>query len=88
MDKTALNAINKFFYFSMNFPYDFIEKVWGDEPWLVNHLKGKFNGLYDSDGSYGVINAFYGELSTSNRIKLMDWVMNNYSDEIKLSFNE
>ena len=88
MRETSLNAINKFFYFSMNFPYNFIEKVWENEPYLAKHLRGKFEGLYRLYGSYGVINAFYGELDTNNRIKLMDWVMNNYDGEIKLRFDE
>ena len=81
-------AINKFFYFSMNYPSNFIQKVWGEStPYSLSaHLQEKFNDLYDKYGSYGVMNAFYGELSTNNRVKLMDWVMDNYNDEQKISF--
>ena len=84
MREISLIAINKFFYFSMNYPYNFIDKVWADDEWLAKHLREKFEGLHQLYGSYGVINAFYGELSTNNRIKLMEWVMNNYNDEIKI----
>lgn len=86
MNREALTAINKWFYFSMNYPYGFIEKIWGDEPWLANHIKSKFDHLYDVYGSYGVINALYGELDTTNRVKFMNWVMNNYNNEIAIKF--
>lgn len=88
MDKTSLNAINKWMFFTFNFPNDFIEKIWADEPYLVSHLKSKFLSLYNYHGSYGVIPAFYGELSANNRMKMMQWVMDNYTDEQKLNFGE
>ena len=88
MDKTSLNAINKFFYFSMNYPHDFIEKVWSDDIWLAKHLRNKFEVQYIKHGSYGVVNAFYGELDWNNRIKLMNWVMNNYNDEQNVYYGE
>lgn len=87
MDKTSLIAINKWMFFTFNFPNDFIEKVWADEPYLVDHFKAKFNSLYYR-GSYGVIPAFYAELDMSNRMKLMQWVMDNFNDEQKLRFND
>lgn len=83
----SIEAINKFFYFSMNFPQNFIEQIWGeDKPYsLTEHLKQKFNHLYSLHGCYGVMHAFYGELSTNNRVKLIEWVMENYNDEIKIN---
>jgi len=88
MDKTSLIAINKWMFFVFNFSGDFIDKVWADNPSLVNHLKSKFNSLYNHYGSYGVIPAFYGELDMNNRMKMMQWVMDNYNDEQKLKFND
>lgn len=86
MNKEALTAINKWFYFSMNYSHDFIEKIWGDEPWLAKHIREKFEHLYGLYGSYGVINALYGELDTTNRVKFMNWVMSNYNNEIAINF--
>lgn len=88
MEKTYLIAINKWFYFSMNYTYGFIEKVWGDTPMLAEHLRGKFEGLCRYHDSYGAMNAFYAELDWDNRVKLMNWVMENYNDEQRINFGE
>jgi hypothetical protein len=86
--ENELKAINKWFYFTMNYPNDFIEKVWADEPWIVGHLKGKFEHYYESYGCNGVFSQFYAALDNGNRIKLLTWVMENYDDEQKLNFKE
>ena len=70
-----ITAINKWVFFCNNYPSDFIEKTWEGDSSLIAHLKGKFEYLYKWHGSYGVMHAFYGELSWSNRVKLMEWVM-------------
>lgn len=90
MNKEALIAINKWVYFALNYPSDFIEKVWGErKPYnLTDHLIGKFNDYYDRYGSNGAVTAFYANLDQSNQIKLMDWVMSNYNDEQKLRFKD
>ena len=72
----------------MNYPYNFIEKVWADEKLLINHLKSKFDHYYDTYGSRAVMNTFYCELDGENKQKLMSWVLDNYNDEQKLRFNE
>lgn len=82
----SMTAINKWVFFCMNYPYDFIEKVWADEKWLINHLKGKFDHYYDTYGSRAVMNTFYCELDGTNKQKLMAWVLDNYNSEQKLSF--
>jgi hypothetical protein len=88
--KISLMAINKWQYFMYNYPYNFIESVWGKREKfnLTDHLQEKFNALYEKKGSYGVIPAFYAELDGTNRKLLMEWVMANYNDEQKLSFKE
>ena len=88
MNKTSLIAINKWVFFCMNYPHDFIEQVWKDEQWLVNHLRGKFASIYDAYGSRAVMNTFYCELDGGNKQKLMTWVMDNFNDEQKLRFND
>ena len=83
--KEKLTAINKWMFFIYNYPYNFIDSIWGNEPWLVNHLKGKFNAYYEDYGAYGVIPKFYAELDSSNKIKMMSWVMENFNGEQKLN---
>ena len=86
--KESMTAINKWVFFCMNYPYDFIEQVWADEKWLIDHLKGKFNAYYEDYGSRAVMNTFYCGLDGNNKQKLMSWVLNNYNDEQKLRFTE
>ena len=88
--RNSMVAINKWQYFMYNYPYNFIESVWGErKPYnLTDHLSNKFDALYESKGSYGVIPAFYAELDGNNKKRLMEWVLNNYNDEQKLNFNE
>ena len=77
-------AINKFFYWSMNFDgtLDWIDEIWDKN--MADHLREKFMAMYDTYGAMGVINGFYGELDTENRRKLIQWVMDNYNNEIKI----
>ena len=100
--KIAMQAINKWFYYAMN--YRVVEVEVGDYNgtrteylpdffnafplWLRGHLAGKWNTLYEKYGSHAVLMAFYGELSSNYRKDLMAWVLENYNDEQKLSFNE
>lgn len=86
MKELSMTAINKWVFFCMNYPYDFIDKVWADETWLAKHLKGKFDYYYDQYGSRAVMNTFYCELDGENKQKLMSWVLDNYNDEQKLRF--
>ena len=84
----SMTAINKWVFFAMNYPYDFIDKVWANEKILAQHLKGKFSYYYDTYGSRAVMNTFYCELDGENKQKLMAWVLDNYNDEQKLSFKK
>ena len=88
MDKISLIAINKWVYFCMNYPHNFIEQAWAGEQWLIDHLKGKFNGYYEDYGPRGVMNTFDCNLDGANKQKLMAWVMDNFNDEQKLRFND
>ena len=100
--KTAMVAINKWFYYAMNYnvvPVE-IEDYQGKRTEYLpdcfeafpKHLRGhlfeKWESLYESYGSRAVLMAFYGELDWSNRKLLMEWVLNNYNDEQKMSFKE
>ena len=100
--KTAIIAINKWFYYAMN--YNVVGMLVKDfegerteylpdcflafPPYLRKHLAGKWESLYESYGSRAVLMAFYAELSPSYRKDLIKWVMENYNDEQKMIFNE
>lgn len=100
--KTAMLAINKWFYYAMNYPVVEVEVVDFDgtkkeylpdcfnafPKTLRAHLAKKWDTLYGLYGSRAVLMAFYAELSPNYRKDLMEWVLNNYNDEQKLSFNE
>ena len=101
-NKIAMQAINKWFYYAMNYNVVKVEVADFDGnhteylPDFFNafplhmrkHLAGKWNSLFEDYGSHAVLMAFYGELSSNYRKDLMAWVLENYNDEQKLNFNE
>ena len=100
--KTAMVAINKWFYYAMNYNVVEVEVADFDGTHTENlpdffnafpmhlrkHLAGKWNYGYETYGSRAVLMAFYGELDGTNRKRLMEWVLENYNDEQKLNFKE
>lgn len=100
--KIAMVAINKWFYYAMNYRVVEVEVSTFDgdtKMWLPDffnafpktmraHFASKWNYGYEEYGSRAVLMWFYGELSTNYRIDLMEWVLENFNDEQKLNFNE
>lgn len=72
------SPINNFVMFGYNYPPDFIEQVWADDPRMAQHFKEKFGTYYEKYGSNGVMNAFYVNLSGDHQRKLEDWIQANY----------
>jgi hypothetical protein len=100
--KIAMTAINKWFYYAMNYNvvemevenFDgtttmYLPDCFNAFPKTLRaHLAGKWDFLYEKYGSRAVLMAFYAELSSNYRKDLMEWVLNNHNDELKLNFNE
>lgn len=94
----ALNAVQAFFFYSMNYdslPYheldnddytcyvpEFILKA----KWHCNvrHMAEKWLSAVKSWGNYGAMMKFYSELDFQNRIAMLEWIFDNYSDFKKL----
>ena len=57
----------------------FFESFGDKDTSLRNHLYSKWRGYYESEGSGGVMNRFWSELSKNNQEKLADWIKENYT---------
>lgn len=100
--KISMIAINKWFFYAMNYnvvPVEVEDYKGKRTEYLPDcfkafsiydraHLAGKWNACYEDYGSRAVLMAFYAELDGDNRKLLMEWVLNNYNGERKLSFKE
>ena len=100
--KISMIAINKWFYYAMNYPVvpvevadfdgtrnEYLPDFFNAFPlYLRKHLMKKWNAYYEDYGSRAVLMVFYGELDGENKKILMEWVLNNYNDEQKISFKE
>ncbi len=73
-------AVLNFAYFTANFPSDFIEKAWNDEPHLAQHLHEKILGYAKDEGfiSAGTFMKWFFDLDAENKEILINWIQNNY----------
>ena len=67
-------AINKWIFFTLNYPWDFISQIWG-EGTMGQHIRSKFDGD---------MNRLYCELDKHNAELLLNYVLENYNDERKV----
>lgn len=100
--KVAMEAINKWVYFSLN--YNVVSYTYNQSSgesttvyvpeflvainWTcpISHMIGKWKYASRSEDAHSYLTRFYTELDSQNSELLMEWVMNNYNDEIKLSY--
>lgn len=100
--QVALKAINKWLFFGWNYRTvwhtwtnannqvrggylpEFIVKV----KWTCNieHMHYKWLSATRSHNTDAYLVRFYAELDTTNRMLLMEWVMQNYNGEAHISF--
>lgn len=98
--KNAIMAINKWFYFAMN--YKTILHEWEgasgirrsehlpeflvQAQWTCNldHMYSKWRTATSSQNPSAYLMNFYAELDNANRIIFIEWLMTNYNDEKKI----
>jgi hypothetical protein len=78
--KNLHKSIVNFCYFTANFPSNFIEKCWGKDHWLFDHLMSKLSSKCDKSGcvTKGAFMNFFMDLDTENQEKLLTWIDDNY----------
>lgn len=95
--KIAMMAINKWVFFSLNYsmvvhqyttsfgtehsvivPQFLVEAKWNCS---FKHMLDKWNEVIRYKDSRTYLLRFYCELSTANRIALLEWVVKNYHNE-------
>ena len=100
--KVAMSAINKWFYYAMNYNVVEVEVLTfkGKEThmlpdffnalpmYLRAHIESKWEYAYGEYGSRAALMWLYGELDWANRKSVMEWVLTNYNDEQPIPFNE
>jgi hypothetical protein len=74
-DDDYANIITHWNMFCFNFPYGFIENVYGEN---TSHFEMKWVRAYERAGSTGAVNKFFTEMSSNNQELLTDWVYDNY----------
>lgn len=98
--KTAIIAINKWFYFAMNYEtishewesisgerrVEYLPRFLKEAKWTCNldHMLAKWNMATQSKNPYAYLMNFYAELDEANRKALLEWVMENYNGERKI----
>lgn len=94
--KTAIKAINKFMFYSWNYHLvevqlqngknvyvpEFIKEV----KWNCNldHIIGKWFHCCKDDEPHAYLSRFYSEMGVANRQAMLEWILLNYNDEIKI----
>jgi len=74
-DDNYAKIITHWNLFCFNFPYGFIQNVYGEN---TSHFEMKWVRAYESAGSTGAVNKFFTEMSSNNQELLTDWVYDNY----------
>lgn len=95
--KNAIVAINKWFYFAMNYKTvlhewtgasgqhrsEYLPSFLVEAKWTCNldHMLSKWNVATHSSNPSAYLMDFYAELDNANRIALLEWLMANYNGE-------
>ena len=70
--------LRQFILFAHNYPHNFIEEVWKDEPMMAQHLRDKFDGYAKChDNSIALVMKFMAELSADKLQELEVYILAN-----------
>ena len=70
--------LRKIIVFSHNYPHNFIEEVWKDEPMMAQHLRNKFDGYAKwHENSIALVMKFMAELSADKLQELETYIKEN-----------
>lgn len=75
MQQRPQDFISKYVIFGYNYPINFIQAAWKDNPDMAKHLQSKFSSYYDQVGSSAVMSKFYVNLDGKNREILVNYIM-------------
>lgn len=69
---------SNFIYFCFNFPYGFIDTIFGKTT-IGNHLQSKFNSFTNNgQNSALAVLKLFAEMSDDNQEIFLEWINNNY----------
>ena len=77
-DEKAEVVINAM-YFITNYPSNFIEDCWVDEPEMIDWFTNKYLGFYKTYGSTAAPVVFFLYLGAGHQKKLAKWINTNYN---------
>jgi hypothetical protein len=73
-------GMKRFHAFAYNFPYDFIENCWADNPRIAEHLRKKFNMYLNECESLEGFMRFVQSLDLDNERKLFNYIDDYYEN--------
>jgi len=78
--RNNVDSTINFMYFANNFPHDWMDRVWGKDNHIYNHLADKWFSLNRSNSVGGTLNFFkmFMELDNKNKTILLTWIEENY----------
>ena len=97
--EAAIQGINRFIFYAWNYDQEQVSintasgvrNVWLPKAlvhakWNCNigHIANKWFESAEHGNPHSYFIRFYGELSSDNRRALLEWVLENYKDEIKI----
>lgn len=71
------NPMTTFVMFSLNYPHNFIEQCFTGV--MQDHLRRKFDEIWDKHGSRAAMVVFWSQLDEKHRDTLYEWILNNYT---------
>lgn len=76
--ETNTDITIKTIMYGFNFHHNFIEQCWNDDKNMAQHLRSKFNGIYQHKGPDAAFFCFFTELSGHHRKKLITFINQNF----------